>query len=129
MNTSIIENLRNTIARKEMLLITYENPAVQPYPKIVKEAMIGYLKTNIQELGLILKDLEESNKWLPIDTAPKNKFVLVACKSGYRGLKWVYCAAKYTEGYHDRWDDEASDALMDRGYEPLYWSELPSDPE
>lgn len=124
--STVITNLRNTISRKSMLLITYECPAVKPYPKIVKEAMIGYLKTNIEELTAILNDVEESDKWQPIDTAPKNKFVLVACKSGYLGIKWVYCVAQYTEGYHDRWDD---DALMDRGYKPLYWKELPVDPE
>ncbi len=66
--------------------------------------------------------------WKPIGTAPQNKFILVACPSGYLGVDWVYVVAQFTAGYHDRWDDEANDALMDSGYKPLYWDSLPNEP-
>ena len=56
---TVAENLRNTIASKEMLLDTYKNPSVNPYPKFVKEAMIDFLEVNIAELKRILADVEQ----------------------------------------------------------------------
>ena len=56
---TVAENLRNTIASKEMLLDTYKNPSVNPYPKFVKEAMIDFLEVNIDELKKILADVEQ----------------------------------------------------------------------
>lgn len=70
----------------------------------------------------------EVQRWHPIDTAPSNEFVLVACRSGYLGIEWIVTTAKYTKGYHDRWDDEGNDGLMDRGLKPEYWMELPPPP-
>ena len=55
---TVAQNLRRTIAGKEMLLATYENTGVNPYPKFVKEAMIQFLETNIDELKRILNDVE-----------------------------------------------------------------------
>lgn len=55
---TVAANLRNTIAGKEMLLETYKNPGVNPYPKFVKETMIQMLEVNIDELKLILEDVE-----------------------------------------------------------------------
>lgn len=55
---TVRDNLKRTIAGKEMLLATYENPGVNPYPKFVKEAMIQFLETNIDELRKILADVE-----------------------------------------------------------------------
>jgi hypothetical protein len=52
-------NLEQTIAGKEMLLITYQNPSVNPYPKGVKETMIQMLEINIAELNRILQDVEQ----------------------------------------------------------------------
>jgi len=66
--------------------------------------------------------------WKPIRTAPVNTFVLVACRSGYVGIKWIYRVAKFTKGYHDRWDDEGNDALEDDGHRPEWWAHLPIDP-
>ena len=56
---TVITNLRNTIAGKEMLLDSYKNPSVNPYPKFVKEAMIDFLEVNINELKRILADVEK----------------------------------------------------------------------
>lgn len=68
--------------------------------------------------------------WQPIETAPWGRYVLVACRSGYVTIDWVYMVAKRFEDVHrGRWDDEANDALMDGGYVPEFWSELPDNPE
>ena len=56
---TVITNLRNTIAGKEMLLDTYKNPSVNPYNKFAKEAMIDFLEVNIAELKRILADVEQ----------------------------------------------------------------------
>lgn len=56
---TVAANLRKTIAGKEMMLTTYENPSVNPYPKFVKETMIQMLTTNIAELKRILQDVEQ----------------------------------------------------------------------
>jgi len=66
--------------------------------------------------------------WQPIATAPKNMFILVACKSGYVTIEWIFRVAQFTEGYHDRWDDEGNDALMDSGHVPEFWCMLPNNP-
>ena len=59
---TLAQNLRNTIAGKEMLLITYQNPSVNPYPKGVKETMIQMLEVNIAELKRMLQDVEHCAK-------------------------------------------------------------------
>ena len=59
---TLAQNLRNTIAGKEMLLDTYKNPSVNPYPKGVKETMIQMLEVNIAELKGILQDVEHCAK-------------------------------------------------------------------
>lgn len=52
------DNLKRTIADKEMLLVTYENPEVKAYPKFIRETMAAMLEININELKAILKDVE-----------------------------------------------------------------------
>ncbi len=64
--------------------------------------------------------------WQPIATAPKNRFVLVARDSGYITYPWCYEVARFTEGYHDRWDTVGNDAIEP---EPTHWCELPTPPE
>ena len=56
---TLAQNLRNTITGKEMMLYTYKNPSVNPYPKGVKETMIQMLEVNIAELKGILQDVEQ----------------------------------------------------------------------
>ena len=56
---TVINNLRHTIAGKEMLLATYENPSINPYPPMVKATMVHMLETNITELKRILQDVEQ----------------------------------------------------------------------
>jgi hypothetical protein len=54
---TVAENLRNTIAGKEMLLETYKNPSV--LTKSIRETMTHMLKINIDELKRILQDIEQ----------------------------------------------------------------------
>lgn len=55
---TVRDNLKRTIAGKEMLLVTYENPDVKAYPKAIRETMATMLEININELKAILKDVE-----------------------------------------------------------------------
>ena len=63
--------------------------------------------------------------WQPISTAPQNKYVLVATRSGYMGTPWCYDVAQFSAGHHDRWDDVSGDGLDGK---PEFWSELPIPP-
>ena len=59
---TIITNLQNTIAGKEMLLVTYENPSVGRHDvgsRMAMTATIEFLKVNIDELKRILADVEK----------------------------------------------------------------------
>ena len=62
---TVAQNLRNTIAGKEMLLDTYENPMVgrqNASSRMAMNMMIEILKTNIAELKRILQDVEQCVK-------------------------------------------------------------------
>jgi hypothetical protein len=54
---TVAENLRATIAGKEMLLETYKNPLI--LHKSVRETMAHILEINIRELKRILQDVEQ----------------------------------------------------------------------
>jgi len=59
---TVAENLRRTIARKEMMLATYENPQIGGHSVGAKAAMtatVEFLKLNIAELKRILQDVEQ----------------------------------------------------------------------
>ena len=56
---NVIDNLKRTIASKEMLLATYRNPEVLTKP--VRNAMVSMLELNIKELKAILEDVEAAN--------------------------------------------------------------------
>ena len=59
---TVAQNLRNTIAGKEMLLATYENPLVGRQDaggRMAMDMMIEVLKMNIGELKRILEDVEK----------------------------------------------------------------------
>ena len=57
---TVANNLRNTIAGKEMLLETYKNPSV--LTKSIRETMTHMLEINIAELQRILRDVEQCAK-------------------------------------------------------------------
>jgi hypothetical protein len=60
---TVAENLRNTIAGKEMLLETYKNPSILTKP--IRETMAHMLEVNISELKRILQDVEQCEPSLP----------------------------------------------------------------
>ena len=55
--STVANNLRNTIAGKEMLLVTYSNPSI--LTKKERETIIHMLTINIDELKRILEDVEQ----------------------------------------------------------------------
>lgn len=69
------------------------------------------------------------DRWQPIETAPKDKFVLLAGPSGYTTIKIVHATGRMCSDYHaGRWIDHANDDLMDWGFEPTHWMPLPKAP-
>ena len=57
---TVADNLRKTIAGKEMLLETYKNPSILTKP--IRETMAHMLEVNIDELKRILQDVEQCAK-------------------------------------------------------------------
>ena len=69
------------------------------------------------------------DRWLPIETAPKDEFVLLAGPSGYTTIKTVFATGRMCSDYHvGRWIDHANDDLTDWGFEPTHWMPLPKAP-
>ena len=69
------------------------------------------------------------DRWQPIATAPKDKFVLLAGPSGYTTIEIVYATGRMCSDYHvGRWIDHANDDLTDWGFEPTHWMPLPEAP-
>ena len=59
------------------------------------------------------------DRWLPIETAPKDEFVLLAGPSGYTTIETVFATGRMCSDYHvGRWIDHANDDLTDWGFEP-----------
>ena len=55
---TVAENLRNTIAGKEMLLASYQGP-MDNCTEFVKKTTIHFLEINIAELERVLQDVEQ----------------------------------------------------------------------
>ena len=69
------------------------------------------------------------DRWLPIETAPKDEFVLLAGPSGYTTIETVFSTGRMCSDYHvGRWIDHANDDLTDWGFEPTHWMPLPKAP-
>ena len=69
------------------------------------------------------------SEWQPIETAPKNTFVLLACQSGYTTTPYVFTTGILRSDYHaGRWIDHANDDLLDWGMKPTHWRPLPEMP-
>ena len=69
------------------------------------------------------------DRWLPIATAPKDRFVLLAGPSGYTTIETVFATGRMCSDYHvGRWIDHANDDLTDWGFEPTHWMPLPEAP-
>lgn len=61
----------------------------------------------------------------PIETAPRNKYILLFGDSGYQGI-WLRCAAGRWNSDKKRWETHSGDAFTDGGPEPLFWLPFPS---
>ena len=76
-----------------------------------------------------IKKLKEENEWRPIETAPKDEFVLLAGPSGYTTIETVFTTGRMCSDYHaGRWIDHANDDLTDWGFNPTHWMPLPKPP-
>ena len=68
--------------------------------------------------------------WQPIETAPKDRFLLLCGPSGYIIIPWVFVTGCMYSDYHvGRWVDHANDDLSDWGFEPTHWMPLPEAPD
>lgn len=58
----VIDKVRRSILHKSILLETYNNDAIAPYPEDVIVVIKHYLTTEIKELEELLQDLEDLRK-------------------------------------------------------------------
>jgi hypothetical protein len=67
--------------------------------------------------------------WQPIETAPKDQFLLLCGPSGYTTTPMVVTSGRMCSDYHaGRWIDHANDDLTEWGFEPTHWMPLPDLP-
>lgn len=65
-------------------------------------------------------DAGDAARWRPIETAPKDVFLMIACPCGYKTLPWVYTTGIMHSDYKaGRWIDHAGDDM-----EPTHWRPL-----
>ena len=63
--------------------------------------------------------------WQPIETAPKDRFLLLCGPSGYTTTPMVVTTGRMCSDYHaGRWIDHANDDLTDWGFRPTHWAPL-----
>ena len=63
--------------------------------------------------------------WQPIETAPKDQFLLLCGLSGYTTTPMVVTTGRMCSDYHTgRWIDHANDDLTDWGFKPTHWAPL-----
>ena len=66
--------------------------------------------------------------WQPIETAPKDQFLLLCGPSGYTTIPFIFTTGRTCSDYHlGRWIGHANDDLTAWGFEPTHWATL-SDP-
>ena len=63
--------------------------------------------------------------WQPIETAPRDQFLLLCGPSGYTTTPMVVTTGRMCSDYHaGRWIDHANDDLTDWGFRPTHWAPL-----
>ena len=63
--------------------------------------------------------------WQPIETAPRDQFLLLCGLSGYTTTPMVVTTGCMCSDYHvGRWIDHANDDLTDWGFTPTHWAPL-----
>lgn len=68
-----------------------------------------------------------ASAWQPIETAPKDRFVLVASTSSYRGTPLRIEAAEWSDDYQ-AWMTPSHDRFTDGGSDAAWWMLLPALP-
>ena len=98
-------------------------------PVMTKEELIAAAESiGMRFPGASIPPVSE-DRWLPIETAPKDEFVLLAGPSGYTTIETVFSTGRMCSDYHvGRWIDHANDDLTDWGFEPTHWMPLPKAP-
>lgn len=98
-------------------------------PVMTKEELIAAAESiGMRFPGASIPPVSE-DRWLPIETAPKDEFVLLAGPSGYTTIETVFSTGRMCSDYHvGRWIDHANDDLTDWGFEPTHWRPLPKAP-
>ena len=72
-----------------------------------------------------IRKLESQLAWQPIETAPKDRFLLLCGPSGYTTTPMVVTTGCMYSDYHaGRWIDHANDDLTDWGFTPTHWAPL-----
>ena len=96
----------------------------------IGQAEVDEIKTGLRAaLAAAPTPPVSEDRWQPIETAPKDKFVLLAGPSGYTTIEIVYATGRMCSDYHvGRWIDHANDDLTDWGFEPTHWMPLPKAP-
>ena len=90
----------------------------------------SYKESSYFTKPLFLAPLSATSEWRPIETAPKDKFLLLAGSSGYTTTPFVYTTGRMCSDYHTRrWIDHVNDDLTDWGFEPSHWMPLPPAPK
>ena len=63
--------------------------------------------------------------WQPIETAPKDQFLLLCGPSGYTTTPMVVTTGRMCSDYHaGRWIDHANNDLTDWCFKPTHWAPL-----
>ena len=100
----------------------------KPYINRINES-IKFAANSYSDLIDALATLKAENEWQPIETAPKDEFVLLAGPSGYTTIETVFTTGRMCSDYHaGRWIDHANDDLTDWGFNPTHWMPLPKPP-
>ena len=69
---------------------------------------------------------KENEMWQPIETAPKDQFLLLCGPSGYTTIPFIFTTGRTCSDYHlGRWIGHANDDLTAWGFEPTHWATLP----
>lgn len=68
---------------------------------------------------------EPKSMWKPIETAPKNKYIMVRGDSGTSTYPKFYVVAIFIPEYRDEWVNIHNNRLTDSGYIPEEWAEVP----
>lgn len=85
--------------------------------------------TRIAELEAEVAELKQRQQWRPIETAPKDKFLLLLGPSGYTTISLVCATGRMCSDYRKGWwIDHANDHLSDWGFTPTHWMPLPDAP-